>query len=233
MTRQIVLDTETTGLEVARGHRITEIGCVELWHRQLTGRTYQTYLDPEREIDPGASEISGLTREFLKDKPKFVEQVEEFLAFIQDADELIIHNAPFDINFLNHELKLLQHPIGDLATRLRIFDTLVLARQLHPGQKNNLDALCRRYGIDNTHRTYHGALLDAEILAKVYLKMTAGQTQLPLGEESTQQIGRLHPHHAQIKRVPHLKLTVLRASEAECQLHEARMAELNKGHKAG
>lgn len=175
-SRQIVLDTETTGIDPASGHRIIEIGCVELINRRLTNRHFHRYLNPEREIDAGAQNVHGITLEFLADKPFFHEIVTEFLTFIQDA-ELIIHNAAFDVGFIDHELNLAGHKTKtiDHAT---VLDTLTLARQMHPGQRNNLDALCKRYNIDNTHRNLHGALLDAEILARVYLAMTGGQATL-------------------------------------------------------
>lgn len=180
--RQIVLDTETTGLEPELGHRIIEIGCVELVNRRFTGRTFHQYLQPDRDIDEAALEVHGITREFLADKPRFADIAEEFLAFVRDA-ELVIHNAPFDVGFLNHELGRLPEP-EKLERYCNILDTLDLARRLHPGQKNSLDALCKRYEIDNSQRTLHGALLDAEILADVYLAMTGGQTALSLGAEA-------------------------------------------------
>lgn len=203
MERQIALDTETTGLSAAAGHRLTELGCVEIIDRKLTGKTFQTYLNPEREIDAEAQRITGLTREFLIDQPIFSQIAAQFLEFIHGA-ELIIHNAQFDLSFINYELSLLQkksvdidlanigitidnyHPIEQ---RHKIYDTLLLARRLYPGQKNNLDALCQRYQIDNTKRAKHGALLDAEILAQLYLTMTAGQISLNLTDSA---IG--HPH---------------------------------------
>ena len=176
--RQIVLDTETTGLETSQGHRIIEIGCVELKNRQLTGRHYHQYIKPEREIDQGAIEIHGITNEFLADKPVFNQIAADFLDFVRDA-ELIIHNAPFDVGFIDYEFELLAdtdlQQIGDYCS---VIDTLVLARKKHPGQKNNLDALCKRYHIDNSDRSLHGALLDARLLAGVYLAMTGGQGQL-------------------------------------------------------
>lgn len=186
--RQIVLDTETTGLEVSLGHRIIEIGCVELVNRRVTGNHWHHYLNPEREIDSGAFEVHGISNEFVADKPRFAELAEDFLAYV-DGAELIIHNAPFDVGFLNDELARLDPPADGVELRCDILDTLVLARQKHPGQKNNLDALCKRYEIDNSHRSLHGALLDARILADVYLAMTGGQTSLGLdaeqGETST------------------------------------------------
>src|ERR1700734_4504756 len=179
--RQVVLDTETTGLEVEQQHRIIEIGCVELFNRRLTGRTHHQYPNPDRDIDEGAQQVHGLTRETLAKEPTFVQVHPEFLEFVRDA-ELIIHNAPFDVAFLNAELARLES--ADKIDRLcRVLDTLALARQMHPGQRNNLDALCKRYSVDNSHRDYHGALLDARILAEVYLAMTGGQAKLILSAE--------------------------------------------------
>ncbi|MGH8032729.1 MAG: DNA polymerase III subunit epsilon [Luteimonas sp.] len=175
--RQIVLDTETTGLEWKKGNRVVEIGCVELIERRPTGRTFQRYLDPQREFEPGAQEVTGLTREFLADKPKFAEIADMFLAFIDDA-ELIIHNAAFDVGFLDNELSLLGAHYGCLGDRASIVDSLDMARQRYPGQRNSLDALCRRLGIDNSHRQLHGALLDAQLLAEAWLAMTAGQSEI-------------------------------------------------------
>lgn len=180
--RQIVLDTETTGLEPNMGHRIIEIGAVELVNRKLTGRHYHEYINPEREIDDGALEVHGITQTFLADKPKFHEISESFLSFVAGAD-LVIHNAPFDLSFLNYELKRIERAQPKLESLCTVTDSLVLARQKHPGQKNNLDALCRRYEVDNSQRDLHGALLDAEILADVYLLMTGGQTSLFGGAE--------------------------------------------------
>lgn len=187
--RQIVLDTETTGLDPESGHRIIEIGCIEIANRRITDRRYHQYLNPDREIDPGAIEVHGLTTEFLATKPKFSEIVEEFLEFVRGA-ELIIHNAPFDTAFLDAELKLLAASPGPVEEHCRVFDTLVLARELHPGQRNSLDALCRRYEVDNTHRELHGALLDAELLADVYLAMTGGQVDLQLAAETPDNHGK-------------------------------------------
>ena len=181
--RQIVLDTETTGLEVAHGHRIIEIGCVELVARRPTGRHFHRYLNPEREIDEGATAVHGMTLEKLRREPVFAAIAAEFLAFI-DGAELIIHNAAFDVGFLNAELARLPGAKVSIDGARRVLDTLALARELHPGQRNNLDALCKRYGIDNSKRELHGALLDARILADVYLAMTGGQSALQLGEAS-------------------------------------------------
>lgn len=182
--RQIVLDTETTGLEPAAGHRIIEIGCVEVVNRRITGNNLHLYINPEREIDEGAMEVHGITLEFLADKPVFAQVAEEFVNFI-DGAELVIHNAPFDVGFINHELKLLGARWGTVEQRCLVLDTLRLAREMHPGQKNSLDALCRRYDVDNGHRELHGALLDSEILADVYLAMTGGQTNLSLGGQDS------------------------------------------------
>src|SRR3979490_678367 len=180
--RQVVLDTETTGLEVEQQHRVIEIGCVELFNRRLTGRRFHQYLNPERDIEEGALQVHGLTRERLAKEPTFSQVHLEFLEFIRDA-ELIIHNAPFDVAFLNAELARIElaHTVTDLC---RVLDTLGLARQMPPGQRNTLDALCKRYSVDNSHRDYHGALLDARILAEVYLAMTGGQAMLTLSAES-------------------------------------------------
>jgi len=186
--RQIVLDTETTGLDPKAGHRIIEIGCIELVNRRLTDRRWSTYLNPDRKIDAGASAVHGIIDEVLVDKPRFKDIVEDFIGFIRGG-ELIIHNAPFDLGFLNHELNLLGKKWGMIQDLCQVVDTLVLARSLHPGQKNNLDALCKRYRVDNSHRSLHGALLDAEILVEVYLAMTGGQVSLSLGGECAGQVG--------------------------------------------
>lgn len=175
--RQIILDTETTGLDPASGHRIIEIGCVELVNRRLTGQTFHTYINPERAIDPGAERVHGISSKFLKDKPRFKEIHQAFLDFISD-DELVIHNAVFDLGFLNHELRIINPKQPLIESISKVTDTLILARAKHPGQKNNLDALCKRYSVDNSNRQLHGALKDAEILALVYLAMTTGQEAL-------------------------------------------------------
>jgi len=177
--RQIVLDTETTGIDPKQGHRIIEIGCVELLNRKLTGNTYHAYINPMREIEQEAIEVHGITNEFLKDKPLFKDVVNDFIGFIKGA-ELIIHNAPFDVGFMDHEFALANKALPKTHDICTVLDTLALARRMRPGQKNNLDALCRFYNVDNSHRTYHGALLDSEILADVYLYMTGGQTSLSL-----------------------------------------------------
>ena len=175
--RHIILDTETTGLEWRKGNRVVEIGCIELVERRPTGRTFHRYLNPEREFEAGAQEVTGLTLEFLADKPKFGEVADEFLAFV-DGAELVIHNAAFDMGFLEHELSLLGERYGRLRDRVTVLDSLELARQRYPGQRNSLDALCRRLGVDNSHRQLHGALLDAQLLAEAWLALTAGQGEI-------------------------------------------------------
>lgn len=177
--RQIVLDTETTGIDPKQGHRIIEIGCVEMINRRLTGNTFHVYINPDRVIDQEAIDVHGITNEFLVGKPKFRDVAREFFEYIKGA-ELVIHNAPFDVGFMDHEFNLLQPNWGNVAKHCAILDTLVMAKKKHPGQRNSLDALCRRYGIDNSHRELHGALLDAEILADVYLLMSGGQKKLDL-----------------------------------------------------
>ena len=179
--RQIILDTETTGLEVSQDHRIIEIGCVELVDRRITDNHWHHYLNPDREIDVGAFEVHGISNESLIDKPRFSDVAKDFIDYI-DGAELVIHNAPFDIGFLDHELNKLEGELSTIDCYCTVLDTLVMARQKHPGQKNNLDALCRRYEIDNSQRSLHGALLDARILADVYLFMTGGQTAMVLDE---------------------------------------------------
>ena len=223
--RQVVLDTETTGLEVEQQHRVIEIGCVELFNRRLTGRTFHRYLNPERDIDQGAEQVHGLTRERLARAPTFSQVHPEFLEFIRDA-ELIIHNAPFDIAFLNAELGriALAHKVDDLC---RVLDTLALARQMHPGQRNSLDALCKRYSVDNSHRDFHGALLDARILAEVYLAMTGGQAVLTLSAESDS--GRSRARQTAPSRYAEgARIIVIRPNEDELAAHEHVLALLDK-----
>src|SRR5450432_577759 len=222
--RQVVLDTETTGLEVEQQHRVIEIGCVELFNRRLTGRTFHQYLNPERDIDEGAVQVHGLTREQLATEPTFSHVHLEFLEFIRDA-ELIIHNAPFDVAFLNAELArtAAAHRVSDLC---RVLDTLALARQMHPGQRNSLDALCKRYSVDNSHRDYHGALLDARILAEVYLAMTGGQAKLTLSAESN--FGAAQARRIAPAGLDGLRIVVIRAGEAEMAAHEHVLALLDK-----
>jgi DNA polymerase-3 subunit epsilon len=216
--RQIVLDTETTGLEVEQRHRIIEIGCVELFNRRLTGRSFHRYLNPERDIDEGALQVHGLTREQLAREPKFVEIHAEFLDFVRDA-ELVIHNAPFDVAFLDAELARLEQGAVRITEFCKVLDTLTLARQLHPGQRNSLDALCKRYSVDNSHRDYHGALLDARLLADVYLAMTGGQAALILGADldGGRSRGRLT---APSRFADTVRITVIAATDEERAAHE-------------
>jgi DNA polymerase-3 subunit epsilon len=223
--RQVVLDTETTGLELGLGHRVIEIGCVELVNRR-EARHFHKYLCPDREIDDGALQVHGITREFLASQPRFAEIVEELLAFI-DGAELVIHNAEFDVAFLDMELKRLPGASRAIADVCQVCDTLLLARQMHPGQRNSLDALCRRYSIDNSHRELHGALLDARILANVYLAMTGGQGALTLGgTEATPGLTAVAAA-ARIPR-PSVPLLVVRASLAEIEAHERVLKAIDK-----
>ena len=225
--RQIVLDTETTGLEPSQGHRIIEIGCVELINRRLTKRHFHQYINPEREVDQGALEVHGLSNDFLADKPVFEKVVDDFLAFV-DGAELVIHNAPFDVGFIDNELKILSHPTKKISRICGVVDSLVLARKKHPGQKNNLDALCKRYAIDNSKRELHGALLDAEILADVYLMMTGGQTTLGLGGDSdvaSSEFGEVEVKRMDDKRS---RLPVIAASSSELVAHEALLKVINE-----
>lgn len=225
--RQIVLDTETTGLESSQGHRIIEIGCVELVDRKLTGKHYHQYIQPEREIDQGALEVHGISNEFLADKPVFSHIVDEFLAFV-DGAELIIHNAPFDIGFLDHELTLAANKVKKISKICSVIDSLVLARSKHPGQKNNLDALCKRYAIDNAKRELHGALLDAEILADVYLMMTGGQTSLGLDAKVQVEGAQSDKNTPLTLNKDRSRLAVLAASQAELDAHQALLSVIDK-----
>ncbi|MBE0470338.1 MAG: DNA polymerase III subunit epsilon [Methyloprofundus sp.] len=226
--RQVVLDTETTGLNPKEGHRIIEIGCVELINRRLTDRKFHMYINPERKIDQGAIEVHGITNESLQDKPLFKDVADDFLDFIRGA-ELIIHNAPFDIGFMDHEFALLEQGIGKTEEFCTVFDSLVYARKKHPGQRNSLDALCKRYGIDNSHRDLHGALLDAEILSDVYLLMTGGQISMldedDLGEGGKEQV---------IQRIssdrPPLK--IIECSAEELIEHQKTLDRLDKSSGA-
>lgn len=224
--RQIILDTETTGLEPEQGHRIIEIGCVEMVNRRKSGRTFHRYLRPDREVDRGAIQVHGLTNEFLAQQPRFADVAEELLEFISGA-ELIIHNAAFDLAFLDAELKRLPGPLRQTRNICKVIDTLPMARQMHPGQRNSLDALCKRYDIDNSHRELHGALLDAQILLEVYLAMTGGQTALILGETTEANKGAAFEPVARIMR-PRGVLRILRASEEELVAHERMLAAIDK-----
>lgn len=224
--RQVVLDTETTGLEPNDGHRVIEIGCVEVINRRITGNNLHLYLNPQRDIDEGALAVHGISTEFLADKPTFDKVVDQFLDFV-DGAELVIHNAPFDVGFLNHELRRLGASFGSIEQRCGVLDTLVMARQKHPGQKNNLDALCRRYDVENGHRELHGALLDAEILADVYLAMTGGQTRLSLGGSDASDQGGAAQAEA-IRRLDSSRspLKVVRATETEVTRHSDKLGAI-------
>lgn len=221
--RQIILDTETTGINPQEGHRIIEIGCVEMFNRRLTGNNFHVYLNPDRFIEQEAINIHGITNEFVADKQRFREIARQFFDYVQGA-ELVIHNAAFDVGFINHEFKLLAEPLPPVDSVCAILDTLKLARDLHPGQKNNLDALCRRYDIVNSHRTFHGALLDAEILADVYLAMTGGQVSLNLASNS----GNEQNNQQQIGLVRRGALKVVSATADELAAHEKRLDLVQK-----
>jgi DNA polymerase-3 subunit epsilon len=229
--RQIILDTETTGLEPEQGHRVIEIGCVELVDRRLTGNNFHQYLQPDREIDTGAVNVHGLTAAFLADKPRFGDIATDLIAYIRGA-ELIIHNAPFDTGFLDAELRRWAQEVGSESPRIAdlclVTDTLLMARKAHPGQRNSLDALCKRYSIDNSRRELHGALLDAEILADLYLAMTGGQASLSL--ESTPQAGEIRRTRGKARAIAAQRppLCVPRATAEELAAHEARLTGLDK-----
>ena len=224
--RIVVLDTETTGLNPQEGHRIIEIGCVEMVKRRLTGKRFHVYINPDRIIDEGAIAVHGITNQFLDDKPHFEQIVDDFIAFIKGA-ELVIHNAPFDVGFINNEFSRLKNKAGTVADYSEVFDTLAYARKKHPGQRNSLDALCKRYGIDNSHRDLHGALLDAEILGDVFLLMTGGQSSL-LDEGQPGMDGS--NINTDVKRVsadrPALK--IIRCNDEELTAHQQRLEEIEK-----
>jgi DNA polymerase-3 subunit epsilon len=224
--RQIVLDTETTGLSTGQGHRIIEIGAIELVNRRLTGREFHRFLNPERDIDEGAERVHGISRADLETAPRFPEVADDLLEFIKDA-ELVIHNAEFDVGFLEHELQLMKHPKPSIADHAQVLDTLSLARELHPGQRNSLDALCKRYEVDASNRDLHGALIDADLLARVYLAMTGGQTALFLDESEINGEEREGGIAIRTSR-PDLDLVVIRASEAENAAHEAMLEKLRQ-----
>jgi DNA polymerase-3 subunit epsilon len=227
--RQVVLDTETTGLEVEAGHRILEIGCVEIVGRKLTRRHYHQYINPERESDDGALEVHGITSQFLADKPVFAEVWESFLQFV-NGSELVIHNSAFDIGFLNREMRLHDRSLGKLTDYCSVTDSLALARNKHPGQKNSLDALCKRYDVDNSQRQLHGALLDAEILADVYLLLTGGQVTLGLEEDVNDQKRR----NTQVQLDPNrTRLNVIKANEQELIAHENKLDHLDEKGEIG
>ncbi|MGE5639692.1 MAG: DNA polymerase III subunit epsilon [Clostridia bacterium] len=224
MTRQIVLDTETTGLNAKLGDRIIEIGCIEIASRRFTGRNFHAYLNPGRDIDEGALKVHGLSREFLADKPRFADVAAEFLEYVRGA-ELVIHNADFDVEFLDAELKLAK--LGRLADYgVKVVDSLALARELHPGKKNSLDALCERYLVDNSNRTFHGALLDARLLAECYLAMTRGQESLVMELEAPAAAAAIAALKVDVS-----SLLVVRAAPEEVELHEKYLDGMEKEAK--
>ena len=233
--RQVVLDTETTGLSTGHGHRIIEIGCLELVDRRLTGREFHRFLNPDRDIDQGAEAVHGISRADLENEPRFPEIVDDLLAFLKGA-ELVIHNATFDVGFLEHELSLMKHPQPKIEQHASVLDTLTLARKIHPGQRNSLDALCKRYSVDATKRDVHGALIDSELLANVYLAMTGGQTALLLDEDEAGSgagaaAGRAHARAGQGQADisgADLKLVVIKASKEEAAAHEALLKKIRK-----
>jgi DNA polymerase III subunit epsilon len=224
--RQIVLDVETTGLEASAGHRIIEIGCVEIVNRRPTGQKFHRYLNPEREIDAGAAAVHGIEAARLLTAPKFADICTELLAFI-DGAELIIHNAPFDVGFLDSELARLPGDARTVASICRVLDTLALARRLHPGQRNSLDALCKRYSVDNSKRDLHGALLDAGILVDVYLAMTGGQSALALDTSGAQEVVRTDSPAGTLRDVA-IRLPVPEATAEELRQHEALLDQIHK-----
>lgn len=224
--RQIVLDTETTGLEAGKGHRIIEIGCIELVERRPSGRRFHRYLNPQRPVDEGARAVHGISDEFLADKPRFAEVAVDFLAFIEGA-ELVIHNAAFDVGFLDAELALADPGLGHVTDHASVLDTLALAREKYPGQRISLDALCKRLNIDNRHRELHGALLDAQLLADVYLAMTGGQGDLGLAGAPAAVVSALAVVQSGARR----PLRVRGANAAETALHEARLQAIDKASK--
>ena len=230
--RQIVLDTETTGLETSQDHRIIEIGCVELLNRKLTGKHYHQYINPQRNVDEGALQVHGISDEFLADKPLFENIIDDFLAFVGDA-ELVIHNAPFDVGFIDHELSKLPKQPKSITDLCHVVDTLALARNKHPGQRNNLDALCKRYAVDNSQRDLHGALLDAEILADVYLVMTGGQVNLNINDQSSSDEGTVTTASG-IRRLASDRsaLKVIKASDTELASHNKKLESIKQasGH---
>jgi len=229
--RQISLDTETTGLSISQGHRIIEIACIEIVNRRFSGREYHCFLNPEREIDAGAEAVHGISGADLENQPRFSDIADEFLEFIKGS-ELIIHNANFDIGFLEYELGLMKHPKPKITQHAEILDTLGLARKLHPGRRNSLDALCKRYDVDNSHRNVHGALIDAELLAKIYLCMTGGQTTLSLDQEVVEIVKEASSSY---KRTPkrNLDLVVIKANDEECAAHEELLDKMEASGECG
>jgi DNA polymerase-3 subunit epsilon len=229
--RQVILDTETTGLSTAQGHRIIEIGCIEMINRRLTGREYHRFVNPERSIDEGAERVHGISLADLEGQPRFADIAGEFLEFIAGS-ELVIHNAEFDVGFLEYELKLMKHEKGAITDHATVLDTLSLARKLHPGQRNSLDALCKRYEVDASQRDVHGALIDSELLARVYLAMTGGQSTLLLDEEKTD--GATASEAAASRQRPDgLTLAVVRATSDELDAHEALLDKMQDANESG
>lgn len=224
--RQVVLDTETTGLSTALGHRIIEIGCLEMVNRRLTGREFHRFLNPERDIDEGAERVHGISRADLEGQPLFADIVDDFLAFLHDS-ELLIHNAEFDVGFIEYELQRMKHPKPAIADHAMVLDTLALARKLHPGQRNSLDALCKRYAVDASKRDVHGALIDSELLAKVYLAMTGGQTAMSLDADADD-LARVFEESANQIRDDDLHLVVVKASDEEMAAHEALLDKMQE-----
>ena len=234
MSRQVVLDTETTGLDPKSGHRIIEIGCIELINRRITNNNYQVYINPEREIDYGAEQVHGLSTEFLQDKPVFADIADDFINYI-DGAELIIHNAAFDIGFLNHELALLKRGIAKLDASCSIIDTLQMARKRHPGQRNNLDALCKRYYIDNSGRNLHGALIDSDLLASLYLAMTSGQDSLFAEQNQAKSAKKIELDQSIISEAITVnkntrQLAVQAANAEEIAAHHKYLQEMGEGN---
>ena len=235
--RQIVLDTETTGLSTAQGHRIIEIGCIEMVNRRITGREFHRFLNPERDIDEGAEAVHGISRAQLDTEPYFRDVVDEFLEFVAGS-ELIIHNADFDVGFIEYELELMQHPQPKLEHHCRVLDTLSLAREIHPGQRNSLDALCKRYEVDASKRDVHGALIDSELLARVYLAMTGGQSSLLLDEEESTEdaggpsgptvIGEDSPDAGATDVKRRVPTVVIEPTADELAAHEAMLEKIRK-----
>ncbi len=225
--RQIVLDTETTGLSTVDGHRIIEIGCIELVNRRITGRDYHRYINPERDIDEGAQRVHGISIEDLVEQPRFADIADELIGFLAGA-ELVIHNAEFDVGFLEHELRLMGHPQPSIAEHSAVLDTLGLARELHPGQRNSLDALCKRYEVDASNRDLHGALIDADLLARVYLAMTGGQSALLL-DTSEESAADASVSMNVVARPEGLNLVVTQPSAEELAAHEAMLDVLESG----
>ena len=228
--RIVVLDTETTGLNPQEGHRVIEIGCVELIKRRLTGKRFHVYINPDRIIDEGAIAVHGITNQFLDDKPHFEQIVDDFIAFIRGA-EVVIHNAPFDVGFINYEFSRLKNIAGTVTDLCEVFDTLAYARKKHPGQRNSLDALCKRYGIDNSHRDLHGALLDAEILADVFLLMTGGQSSL-LDEGPSGLDGSAISKEVKRVSADRPALTIIRCNDDELTAHQQRLEAIEKASGA-